>query len=44
MAGPQGEPSLDQLLGQLGGPPAGAAAAPGTPGGVLSLAGRLGGA
>ena len=28
----------------MGGPPAGAAAAPGTPGSVLSLAGRLGGA
>jgi len=42
--GPGGaEPSLDQLLGGLGGPPAGAAAAPGTPGGVLSLASRLGG-
>jgi hypothetical protein len=30
------------LLSQLGGPPAGAEAQPGTPGGVLSLAGRLG--
>jgi hypothetical protein len=44
MGGAPGEPSLDQLLGQLGGPQAGAAAPPGTPGSVLSLAGRLGGA
>jgi hypothetical protein len=44
MGGAPGEPSLDQLLGQLGGPQAGAAASPGTPGSVLSLAGRLGGA
>lgn len=43
-AGPAGPPSLDQLLGNLGGPPAGAAATPGTPGSVLSLASRLGGA
>lgn len=38
-----GRPSIQQLLQQLQGPPAGAAAMPGTPGSVLSLAGRLNG-
>ena len=39
----QGGPAgIEGLLSQLGGPPAGAATQPGTPGGVLSLAGRLG--
>ena len=37
-----GPGGVEGLLSQLGGPPAGAAAQPGTPGGVLSLAGRLG--
>ena len=37
--GPQG---VEGLLASLGGPQAGASAQPGTPGGVLSLAGRLG--
>jgi hypothetical protein len=32
---------VQDLLSQLGGPPAGAAAQPGTPGAVLSLGGRL---
>ena len=41
-AGPSGPPSLDALLGQLGG--AGASAQPQSPGGVLSLANSLGGA
>ncbi len=40
MQGPP--PGIDGLLSQLGGPPAGAAQAPGTPGSVLSLASRLG--
>jgi hypothetical protein len=39
-----GPASLDSLLGGLGGPPAGAEAQPGSPGGVLSLASQLGGA
>jgi len=44
-AGPSGPPSLDSLLGQLGGGAgAGAAAQPQSPGGVLSLANSLGGA
>ena len=38
-AGPAG---IEGLLASLGGPQAGASAQPGTPGGVLSLAGRLG--
>jgi hypothetical protein len=42
-AGPGGEPSIESLLSNLQGPPAGAAAQPGTPGSVLSLAGQLGG-
>jgi hypothetical protein len=33
---------VEGLLASLGGPQAGASAQPGTPGGVLSLAGRLG--
>jgi len=37
-----GPAGIEGLLSQLGGPPAGAEAQPGTPGGVLSLAGRLG--
>jgi hypothetical protein len=43
-AGPAGPPSLDSLLGQLGGGGAGASAQPQSPGGVLSLANSLGGA
>jgi len=40
---PAGAPSLGDLVARLrGGPQAGAAAPPGTPGSVLSLAGRLG--
>ena len=39
-----GPASLESLLGGLGGPPAGAEAQPGSPGGVLSLASQLGGA
>ena len=43
VAAPAGAPSLQDLLGQLGGGAgAGAAAQPSTPGGVLSLANRLG--
>jgi hypothetical protein len=42
VAGPSGPPSLESLLGQLGG--AGASALPQSPGGVLSLANSLGGA
>jgi hypothetical protein len=43
VAGPSGAPSLQDLLGQLGGGGGAAAAAqPSTPGGVLSLANRLG--
>jgi hypothetical protein len=38
-----GPPSMESLLSNLQGPPAGASAMPGTPGSVLSLAGRLGG-
>ena len=39
----QGGPAgIEGLLASLGGPQAGASAQPGTPGGVLSLAGRLG--
>jgi hypothetical protein len=38
---PSGPPNIQALLAQLGGPPAGAAAQPGTPGAVLSLGGRL---
>lgn len=41
--GPQGPPSIQDLLGRLRNPQAGATAMPGTPGSVLSLAGRLGG-
>jgi hypothetical protein len=37
------EPSVNDLLSQLGGGQAGAAQAPSSPGSVLSLAGRLGG-
>jgi hypothetical protein len=36
-----GEGGVEGLLAQLGGPPAGAMAQPGTPGAVLSLGGRL---
>jgi hypothetical protein len=43
VAGPSGPPSLESLLGQLGGG-AGASAQPQSPGGVLSLANSLGGA
>jgi hypothetical protein len=40
---PVGPPNIQELLSKLGGgQPAGASAQPGTPGGVLSLAGRLG--
>ena len=42
-AAPGGQPSMEELLAQIGGQPAGAAAQPGTPGSVLSLAGQLGG-
>jgi len=38
---PQGAGGVEGLLAQLGGPPAGAMAQPGTPGAVLSLGGRL---
>jgi hypothetical protein len=41
-AGPTGGGGIEGLLASLGGPQAGASAQPGTPGGVLSLAGRLG--
>jgi hypothetical protein len=41
-AGPAGGGGIEGLLASLGGPQAGASAQPGTPGGVLSLAGRLG--
>jgi hypothetical protein len=41
-AGPAGPAGIEGLLASLGGPQAGASAQPGTPGGVLSLAGRLG--
>jgi hypothetical protein len=41
-AGPAGRGGIEGLLASLGGPQAGASAQPGTPGGVLSLAGRLG--
>ena len=44
VAGPSGPPSLESLLGQLGGGGAAASAQPQTPGGVLSLANSLGGA
>jgi hypothetical protein len=53
MGPPEGPGGLEAMLAQLGGggmppgmgaPPAGAAAQPGSPGSVLSLAGRLGGA
>ncbi len=40
-AAPQGPGGVEGLLAQLGGPPAGAMAQPGTPGAVLSLGGRL---
>ena len=41
-AEPAGGGGIEGLLASLGGPQAGASAQPGTPGGVLSLAGRLG--
>ena len=41
-AQPAGGGGIEGLLASLGGPQAGASAQPGTPGGVLSLAGRLG--
>jgi len=44
VAGPSGPPSLESLLGQLGGGGAAASALPQSPGGVLSLANSLGGA